>query len=389
MRGAFRAVLTAAMLAQFAGAAVARDAPSPAPVAFRLATGEAVPSAEVIGTPFASAFAEPFGAGFASGYVVERQGLAAGYGPPSPRAINLRDFAGRFSLSTSLALDLGYKLDAAGDFRRVDFSTDPTVGLLGVAPVSPLGVAGASYLGATWAVDDRLRLHAGGSLLARDDNPTSYDAFALFGEPIDRYGRDLRQGNAVGAGASWNFARWGAIDLGASQANEREGLLGETPLAQLSTSAVNVSAHLKFGDGWVTTASYGEGLTKLDIKPSALASLESASSDLRRSGYAIAVAKHGLFGDDTLGLAVSQPIAPQFGAGAFATFAGSAQVPSFVTSDHLLADVKPETDIEVGYVTNFLDGAVALQTNAAFQMNFAGQNGNNALTLQSKAKIKF
>ena len=31
-----------------------------------------------------------------------------------------------------------------------------------------------------------------------------------------------------------------------------------------------------------------------------------------------------------------------------------------------------ETDFQLGYVTNFLDGAVALQTNAAYQTNYPG-----------------
>ena len=49
----------------------------------------------------------------------------------------------------------------------------------------------------------------------------------------------------------------------------------------------------------------------------------------------------------------------------------------------------PETDIEVGYVTTFLDGSLALQTNASYQMNFAGQTGANSVSLLSRARIKF
>ena len=49
----------------------------------------------------------------------------------------------------------------------------------------------------------------------------------------------------------------------------------------------------------------------------------------------------------------------------------------------------PETDIQVGYVTNFLNGAVALQTNAAFQTNYQGQPGATSVALLSRAKIKF
>jgi hypothetical protein len=61
----------------------------------------------------------------------------------------------------------------------------------------------------------------------------------------------------------------------------------------------------------------------------------------------------------------------------------------FFARNHLLAGTTPETDIEVGYVTTFLDGSLALQTNAAFQMNYAGQSGTNAVSLLSRARIKF
>ncbi len=61
-----------------------------------------------------------------------------------------------------------------------------------------------------------------------------------------------------------------------------------------------------------------------------------------------------------------------------------------VLPENFLFDSKtPETDFELGYVTTFLDGSVALQTNASYQMNFAGQSGSNAVSFLSRAKIKF
>jgi hypothetical protein len=47
-----------------------------------------------------------------------------------------------------------------------------------------------------------------------------------------------------------------------------------------------------------------------------------------------------------------------------------------------------ETDLQLGYVTSF-DGALELQANAAYQMNFQGQTGANSLAVLSRAKIKF
>ena len=54
-----------------------------------------------------------------------------------------------------------------------------------------------------------------------------------------------------------------------------------------------------------------------------------------------------------------------------------------------LAPGTPETDVELGYVTTFLDGALALQANAGYQMNLAGQKGQNSVTVLSRAKINF
>ncbi len=99
----------------------------------------------------------------------------------------------------------------------------------------------------------------------------------------------------------------------------------------------------------------------------------------------------GLFGDDSLGFAVTRPIQ---------IYSGSAEITaadSVDANDNLvlnserisLAGIKPETDIELGYVTTFLDGALALQANAAYQLNTQGQNGTNSLAVVSRAKIKF
>ena len=49
----------------------------------------------------------------------------------------------------------------------------------------------------------------------------------------------------------------------------------------------------------------------------------------------------------------------------------------------------PESDVQLGYVTNFLNGAVSLQTNAAYQTNYQGQPGATSVSLLSRAKIKF
>jgi len=100
------------------------------------------------------------------------------------------------------------------------------------------------------------------------------------------------------------------------------------------------------------------------------------------------VAKHGLFGNDALGVAFSRP-APSDAVGSLSSSSSNDMQFQFFGRDKLFAGTKPETDIELGYITTFLNGPVALQANASYQMNMGGQNGNNGVSLLSRAKIKF
>ena len=204
----------------------------------------------------------------------------------------------------------------------------------------------------------------------------------------------LRTVDAAVASMSWDFTDWGGLGVTATQTSEQNGLLGGFASGALSTSdaanttALGVSARVGFGDGWVTTASYSEGITQLDLKPNGIISSADA---LHSRAYGIAVAKHGLFGDDSLGFAVTRPIQIYSGA-ADITAADGVDANGNITIGHehlSLATSTPETDIELGYVTTFLDGALALQANAAYQVNLDGQERTNALALVSRAKIKF
>jgi hypothetical protein len=112
------------------------------------------------------------------------------------------------------------------------------------------------------------------------------------------------------------------------------------------------------------------------------------SNDIGTRSYAISVAKRGVFGNDAMGVAITRPAAGSADS-EFALMSADDARPQFFAGNRLLDGPSPETDFEVGYVTTFLDGSVALQANAAYQMNFAGQSGANAVSLLSRAKIKF
>jgi hypothetical protein len=313
------------------------------------------------------------------------------YGPPASDRLAVTNVATSISLITGLDLELGYKVELNGRIAPIDASDAHTFDglfLSSAASGSPYTslAGGGGFLGAATALADDLHVNVGMANLSGTTSyaPDAYTALARMGGDPSAY--DARDANSLFAGVSWDFAKWAGLGFLASHSNERGAVLGYTaPSMTADTSALGVQAHVRFGGGWSTTASYSEGLTRLDMKPGLAAAL--SGDAFRTRSYGIAIAKNGLFGDDTLGLAVSRPA---LGSDSFTTTAAGPGQPLYFTRDHLLGGAAaPETDVEIGYVTTFLDGSVALQTNAAYQMNFGGQTGTNAVSLLSRARIKF
>jgi hypothetical protein len=311
------------------------------------------------------------------------------YGPQQIAHIGLNDELVRVPLFDGVTLDLGAGVDLAGKFNRFDAagSTDYDGLFFSASAVNSPYVSladGGSLVGLTADLLDNLHLSLGAASLSQGNgadwlNPASTVA-RIGGAPLPN---DTRSANALLGGVSWDFASWGGLGLTASQTDEHDGFLGAfNPSVQSArTSAVGLSARVQLGDGWMTTASFAEAITKLDLKPG----LGVASDSLHNRSYGIAVAKRGLFGNDAMGLAVTRPA----GSGDDLALVSGINGSQFIQGDRLLENRAPETDFELGYVTTFLDGAVALQTNAAYQMNFAGQTGANSVSLLSRAKIKF
>jgi hypothetical protein len=200
------------------------------------------------------------------------------------------------------------------------------------------------------------------------------------GTPTSDLARRLGKGvdliGTTSANLNWNFADWGGLALNAARSYGNGSLLGSmTPAgaAGLAESAtLGISARIGFGEGWVTTVAYNEGVTQLDLNS---AQLNARLDPVRSQAYAFGVAKQGLFGDDALGIAVSRPL-QLYGANNLASIN-----PNFSQAR--------ESDLELGYVTTFMDGTLALQANAAYQVNAAGAKGQNAVTGVARAKLNF
>jgi hypothetical protein len=314
------------------------------------------------------------------------------YGPPASQ-INSFDTFGTIPLTDSTSLSFGTNADLAGKFNLFDAAgTTAYDGLFFSAsavnsPYATLANGGA-FASFNFAPVNDLHLSIGGASLAPGADFYAFspvDTVArLGGAPV---GYSTRSANSLLAGVSWNFAPWAGIGLTASQTDERNGVLASfnPDVQNANTTALGVSAQLQLGGGWMTTASFAEAITKLDLKPG----LGGATDEMRSRSYGFAVAKKGLFGNDAMGLAVSRPAPGTVGGSEFALLSGMDANPQLLRDNRLAQNQAPETDFELGYVTTFMDGAVALQTNASYQMNFAGQSGATSVSLLSRAKIKF
>jgi hypothetical protein len=291
-------------------------------------------------------------------------------------------FAGSTLLSSNLAMDSGRGLDVASRFLAYDGSVQPFLSAVS-APYLSLA-NGGRYGGFTFVPQDNLRLRAGVAVNSERLDRFSFDAGAPTGPLALTY--DASESKSLLGGISWDVSRALGLDVTAIS-SQRSGVpLGFGNVAAIApkaaTQALGISAHLDVGQGWVTTASFSDDLTQLDQRDVA------GATHLHEQSYSFSIAKHGLFGDDELGLSFSRP-APSM-AGSFASgLTASGDLPPLVVAQGLGGGRATESDFQLGYVTNFLDGAMALQTNAGYQTNFQGQPGTNSVSLLSRAKIKF
>lgn len=201
--------------------------------------------------------------------------------------------------------------------------------------------------------------------------------------------------HAAEASVNWDLSRWGSLGLTTESAQRSPTLLGDfnpQPLSLSSdakVSSAGITANVGMGDGWVTSFSYSADISQLDLKAGASPAL--ATSSVQGRSYGVSITKRGLFGDtDALGISVSRPSDSYFGsislAGVGLEDRGRLlqQYPGVA-----LGNGAHETDVALGYVTTFFNGALALQANAGYQMNAGGQSGTNSVAVVSRAKINF
>ena len=355
-------------------------------------------------TPFVFAAQSPIGNLVATGYEVDTTTprlLSGEFLTSDKNQYSIQDLNVTATLAPGVDLNMGYNTQMSGQFTGYDVNSSSAYdGLFTQAAAvnSPYAslTDGGSFIGTTVAVSDDVHVRVGASALTAQRGEFEAPVFSMVSQLMGQQaGYNQRQAQSALAGVDWDFASWGGLGLVATQTSEQDGLLGGLASGSLSmanqanTSALGMSARFGFGDGWVTTLSFSEGLTQLDLKSSGLIT---GSDNLHSRAYGVAVAKHGLFADDdSLGMAVSRPVQIYSGGIDLAAANSIDDAGNLVLGhEHVsLASSTPETDFELGYVTTFMNGALSLQANAGYQSNVAGQAGLNGVTVLSRAKINF
>lgn len=300
-----------------------------------------------------------------------------------------------------VSFDMGYKLRLSGRINQYDAGASPAYSglFLSASAVNSPYVSltdGGNYAGTTISLADGLDVRTGytwmtggkqqsgiltSSRIEGGSVPTASSAF------------DQRSANAAVMSVSWRFADWGGLGVVASQSDERNGILGGTSSGALNlarsanTSAIDASMRLRLSQNWFATFAYGEGVTSLNAQSDGLLG---SSSALRSRSYGVALATRSLFSDDdALGLALSRPMSIYSGSGMLngATAVDAAGNLTIGHEQVSFAEATPETDLEVGYTRTFLNGALSLQSNAAYQMDVGGQSGRNAATFVTRLKL--
>ncbi|MCH8006740.1 MAG: hypothetical protein IH888_11005 [Planctomycetes bacterium] len=315
--------------------------------------------------------------------------------PARQTAYFLRGLSLRATLAPGLDLELARWQTPLGanqwDWRPANAYGLPLLAAPGLhSHYAGFGNSG-NYIGASVTLLGDLRLHFGRAsssieLISNAPGALPYDFAASLG------GLHTAQTNT--AGLDWNFADWGGIGLSASQGREMGSLLSSAVSGPIraataaETTALGISARVGFGGGWVTTFAYNEGVTQLNLSSNGIVT---NFDPVRSQAFGFAVAKRGLFGNDVLGMTVSRPLQN------FA--AGNLSVMLTPSPDSVLGVPTPtfapvgtdakEADFELGYVTTFMDGALALQANAAYQLNANGDQGQDAVSVLSRARIQF
>jgi hypothetical protein len=309
-------------------------------------------------------------------------GLTAAFAAESAGALNQLSLTGAVAPVAKLNVPCAGQSAFSAASGSPGDACSPTADALfpaALASAAPIAVlSGTNDSGALdMKLTDALSIDLGAASLANSATVTPFT-----GSLQEEATRPLAQASL--AGVRWNVMPWASLSVIAAQSTSNDPF-DRRALRSLAKSSQSVSAgaSARLGDNWVTTVSYDQGTSQLNLRSGSLL----GDDDLLHSrALGLSIAKRGLFdGNDSLDIGIARKLQSYT---ADIDFSGDDGFGSNVLAKGNALTV-PETDFEVGYVTTFLDGALALQANAGYQTNVAGQNGQNALTVLSRAKFNF
>lgn len=293
------------------------------------------------------------------------------------------DFGAGLSPLAGLSLQAGRDASNAGTLGQQSAQDNAPLLSNARAALSPYDsmTDGGSFVSAAIRLASNLRFHIAASTLGAEQrlaqSPQAVSRALIDGGVLPR------QSNGSEAGLTWNFASWGTLGLTASQASETVSPIGGGAAGTARIAGAGVNGRVALGGGWVSTFAYREGTAQL-------APQANLATSLAMRSYGMALSKRGIFSNtDALALAVTRPGQIYNGGIDLAAPTGVDLTRTLLGRNAAVAGAEPETDVELGYMTTYYGGQLTLQANAGYQMNVAGQNGSNAVTVLSRAKINF
>ena len=353
---------------------------------------------------FGAAVDTPLGLVSVSGYSVTTNTAHTLFNAKTPGDTvlhDLRDFSMNVNFTSNMSMQFGYNTQMSGMFNAYDAVSSRAFDgeFFSASALNSPYVSltdGGNYIGTTLKLSDTVRLAFGASSLVPQSPEFEVPDYPMVNQLLGTQPKlDQRRADASMAAVTWDFAKWGGIGVTLSQVDEYDGLLGGFNSGALAisrlaqTTAAGLSSRVGFGDGWVATAAYSEGISRLSLRPNGL--VDSADT-LHSRSYGVALSKYGVFRDqDSLGIALTRPIAIyQGGVDLTAATGVDTSGDLIVSHEHVsLASATPETDLEAGYTASYFDGRMSLQANAAYQMNVNGRNGADGVTVLSRVSFNF
>ena len=297
-------------------------------------------------------------------------------------AVLPQSFAASTALSMNLALDAGYNLDLGQRFDNYAALKSPLLD-----QTSFLGLAnGGTYAGVTYAPAPNLRLRLGAQLKSnRLDSFTFDPTLGMHGLPL---AYDNGASRSLLAGVSWDFADWAGLDL-SGIVNQQQGQpVGASPLADLTPGSTRHHQRAQCFGAYEFRQRLGDH-RGLQRRPDP-ARPEGRRARHDRQPFLFDRHRQAWPVRRTMRWASPSAIpAPACWIMASKWWRRPAICRRCSWPMTACRAPTPETDLQLGYVTSFLDGALALQANAAYQMNYQGQTGATSLAVLSRAKIKF